>query len=110
MTPKETAIATVEKFFELLGYNAQVNDYWESNGGIDCIVHDYQLHDYQLHDYQGPYTIVGSSFEGSQDTISVNVYDLNDDAKRDHVLRVSRVTPELAARFTREAITAYERG
>lgn len=103
MTPKETATATVEKFFELLGCHVQVNDFWESHGGIDCIVHDYQLHD-----YQGPYTIVGSSFEGSQDTISVNVYDLNDDAKRDHVLRVSRITPELAARFTREAITAYE--
>nr|DAQ14467.1 MAG TPA: hypothetical protein [Caudoviricetes sp.] len=103
MTPKEAATATVEKFFELLGYNVQVNDYWESHGGIDCIVHDYQLHD-----YQGPYTIVGSSFEGSQDTISVNVYNLEDDAKRDHVLRVSRVTPELAAKFTREAINAYE--
>lgn len=103
MTPKETATVTVEKFFELLGCHVQVNDFWESHGGIDCIVHDYQLHD-----HQGPYTIVGSSFEGSQDTISVNVYDLNDDAKRDHVLRVSRVTLELAARFTREAINAYE--
>lgn len=103
MTPKETAISTVEKFFELQGCHAQVNDFWESHGAIDCIVHDYQVHD-----YQGPYTIVGSSFEGSQDTISVNVYNLEDDAKRDHVLRVSRVSPELAAKFTREAIAAYE--
>lgn len=103
MTPKETAIATVEKFFKLLGCAVRVDDYWESCGVIDCIVHDYQVHD-----YQGPYTIVGSSFEGSQDTISVNVYNLEDDAKRDHVLRVSRIAPELAAKFTQEAINAYE--
>lgn len=98
MTPKDTAIATVEKFFKHLGCKVQVDDYWDNHGVVDGI----------MHDYQGPYTIGGSSFRYSPDNISVDVYDLDDNAERESILHIRSVTPELAARFTREAITAYE--
>lgn len=98
MTPKETATVTVEKFFELLGCHVQVNDFWESHGGIDCIVHD----------YQGRYTISTESFKDSPDTITVRVYNFEDKTKRFCILDVSKIGPELAAKFTQEAITAYE--
>ena len=98
MTPKETAIATVEKFFELLGCKELFVHFSEEYNFASSIVRD----------YQGRYTIYAESFEDLPDTITVRVYDYEDDAKREFVLIVSHITPELAAKFTREAINAYE--
>lgn len=95
MTPKETAIATVEKFFKLLGRKVQVEDAWEM----------YSFMSARVYDYQGRYTITALSFK---DTLNVSVYDFVEDARRDDILRVGKIGPELAAKFTREAINAYE--
>lgn len=95
MALKETATATVEKFFELLGCKAPILDAWETHGFIDGIACD----------YQDRYTIAALSFK---DTLNVSVYDFVEDARRDDILRVGKIGPELAAKFTREAITAYE--
>lgn len=98
MTPKETAISTVEKFFELLGCKVQVDDYWEKRRFMNGFVWDYRER----------CTISASSFKHSPDTINVNVYDLDDDAERENILNIRSTGPELAAKFTREAINAYE--
>lgn len=98
MTPKETAIATVEKFFKLLGRKVEILDTWEKLGFMNGTEWD----------YQGRCTISASSFKHSPDTINVNVYDLKDDAERDDILSVRKTSPELAAKFTKEAINAYE--
>ncbi|MDK4337690.1 hypothetical protein [Corynebacterium accolens] len=101
MTPKETAIATVETFFKLLGRKVQaIENSWE----------EYNLTSAVVRDYQGRYTISGESFEDLPGAITVRVYNFADKTKRFYILDVGKVTPELAARFTREAITAYERG
>ncbi|MDK8469847.1 hypothetical protein [Corynebacterium accolens] len=98
MTKKETAVATVEAFFKLLGRKVQVDDAWERNSFMGATVHD----------YQGRYTISTESFKDSPDTITVRVYNFADKTKNFFILDVSRVSPELAARFTQEAIDAYE--
>lgn len=98
MTPKETATATIETFFKLLGHKVPVEDAWETNSFMSAIVHD----------YEGRYTISADSYKDSPNTITVRVYNFEDDAKRQNVLIVSSITPELAAKFTREAIAAYE--
>lgn len=100
MTPKETAISTVEKFFELLGRKELFVRFNE----------EYNLASSIVRNYQGRYTISAESFEDLPDTITVRVYNFEDKTNRFYILDVSRVSPELAARFTREAITAYERG
>ncbi|WKS56825.1 hypothetical protein [Corynebacterium accolens] len=99
MTPKETATATVEKFFELLGCKEEILDDWERRGLINGWVWD----------YQDRCTISATSFKYSPGTIHVNVYDLKDDAERDDILSVRKTGPELAAKFTQEAINAYEK-
>lgn len=98
MSPKETATATVETFLKLLGCKVQVIDKWETHGFMSAFVRD----------YQGRYTISAESFEDLPDTITVRIYDFKDDAKRETVLVVSNITLELTAKFTREAINAYE--
>ena len=98
MTPKETAISTVEKFFELLGRKERVDDWWET----------YSFMSARVHDYQGRYMITADASKDLSDTITVRVYNFEDRTKRFYVLDVSKVTPELAAKFTKEAITAYE--
>lgn len=98
MTPKETAAATVEKFFKLLGCKAL---FLHSNK-------EYKLISAVVYDCQGRYSIFATAFECKPGLISVNVHDFEDDAKRDYILDVSRTTPELAAKFTKEAINAYE--
>lgn len=98
MTPKETATATVEKFFELLGCHVQVDDWWETHSFMSV----------RVHDFQSRYTITADSFKDSPDTITVRVYNFEDKTKRFYILDVSKIGPELAVKFTREAITAYE--
>lgn len=98
MTPKETAIATVETFFKLLRCKELFVYFNEEYNFASSI----------MRDYQGRYTIYAESFEDLPDTITVRVYDYEDDAKREFVLIVSEITPELAAKFTREAINVYE--
>lgn len=98
MTPKETAISTVEKFFELLGCKVQVEDAWEM----------YSFMSARVYDYQGRYTITADASKDLSDTIAVRVYNFEDKTKRFCVLDVSRVSPELAAKFTQEVINAYE--
>lgn len=99
MTPKETVIATVETFFKLLGRKELFVHFNEGYNLASSIVRD----------YQGRYTISAESFEDLPDAITVRVYDHEDYAKREFVLIVSHITPELAAKFTREAIAAYEK-
>ncbi|MEJ4093758.1 hypothetical protein [Corynebacterium accolens] len=98
MTPKETATATVATFFKLLGCKEEILDDWEKRGLINGWVWD----------YQDRCTISATSFEDSPGTIHVNVYDLGEDTERESILHVRRTGPELAAKFTREAINAYE--
>lgn len=99
MTPKETATATVETFFKLLGHKVQAVDTWKTHRFMSAIVDG----------YQGYYTICAEAYKDSPDTITVRVHDFGDDAKRQSVLVVSGITPELAAKFTKEAINAYEK-
>lgn len=99
MTPKETAIATVETFSKLLGCKVDILDEWETYSFINATAYYYQER----------YEIYADSFKDSPDTIDVRVRELGDDAKREFVLIVGNVSPELAAKFTREAINAYER-
>lgn len=99
MTPKENATATVEKFFELLGCKELFVHFHEEYNSASSIIRD----------YQGRYMISADSCKDSPDTITVRVYDFEDDAKRQNVLIVSNITPELAAKFTRETINAYEK-
>lgn len=104
MTPneiaKETATATVETFFKLLGRKVRVEDAWETQSFMSAIVHD----------YQGLYTISTESFRDRAETIGVRVYNFKfeGDGSFDYILAV-RTTPELAAKFTQEAIAAYEK-
>lgn len=98
MTEKETVTATVEKFFELLGSKELFVRFNE----------EYNLASSIVRNYQGRYTISAESFEDLPDTITVRVYNFEDKTKRFYILDVSRITPELAARFTQEAIDAYE--
>lgn len=98
MTKKEIAIATVEAFFKLLGRKPRVEDAWEM----------YSFMSARVYDYQGRYTITADASKDLSDTITVRVYNFEDKTKRFYVLDVSRVPPELAAKFTREAINAYE--
>ncbi|QRJ57479.1 hypothetical protein GWO64_009495 [Corynebacterium macginleyi] len=98
MTPKETVIATVETFLKLLGCKELFVHFNEEYNSASSTVRD----------YQGRYTISADSYKDSPDTITVRVYNFEDDAKRQRVLVVSNITPELAAKFTREAINAYE--
>lgn len=100
MTPKETATATIETFFKLLGRKVQaIEDSWE----------EYKLASAIVHDYQGRYTISTESFGDTADTIAVRVYNFKFEGagEFDYILAVA-TTPELAAKFTREAIAAYE--
>lgn len=99
MTPKETATATVETFFKLLGRKGRFFHFNKES----------TLATARVYDYQGRYSIFATAFTYKPDLISVNVHDFEDDAKRDYILDVSRTTPELAAKFTREAIADYER-
>lgn len=98
MTPKETATATVEKFFKLLGRKERVEDEWETHSFMSV----------RVYDFQGRYTITADSFKDSSGTIAVRVYNFEDKTKRFCILDVSKIGPELAAKFTQEAITAYE--
>lgn len=98
MTPKETAIVTVETFFKLLGRKVQVEDAWEM----------YSFMSARVYDYQGRYMITADASKDLSDTIAVRVYNFEDRTKRFCVLDVSRVSPELAAKFTQEVINAYE--
>lgn len=99
MTPKETATATVETFFKLLGHKVQAVDTWKTHRFMSAIVHD----------YEGRYTIDADSFKDSPDTITMRVYNFEDETNSYYILDVSRITPELAAKFTKEAINAYEK-
>lgn len=97
MTPKETA--TLIAFFKLLGRKAKILESKKK----------YNLVTATEYDYQGRYTISGTVFKENPAFIKVAIYDFKNDAKRDYILGVSRITPELAAKFTREAIAAYEK-
>lgn len=99
MTPKETATATVETFLKPLSRKTPVLDTWKTHSFMSAVVED----------YQGYYTICAEAYKDSPDTITVRVHDFGDDAKRQSVLVVSGINPELAAKFTREAIIAYEK-
>ena len=99
MTPKETATATVETLFKLLGRKPRVEDEWETHSFMSV----------RVRDFQGRYTITADSFKDSPDTITVRVYNFEDKTKRFYILDVSKIGPELAAKFTREAINAYEK-
>lgn len=98
MTKKEIAIATVETFFKLLGCKVRVEDEWETHSFMSV----------RVRDFQGRYTITADSFKDSPDTITVRVYNFADKTKDFFILDVSRVSPEMAARFTQDAIDAYE--
>lgn len=98
MTPKETATATVETFFKLLGHKVQAVDTWKTHRFMSAIVDG----------YQGRYTISADSYKDSPNTITVRVYNFEDETNSYYILDVSSITPELAAKFTREAINAYE--
>ena len=98
MAKKEIAIATVEAFFKLLGHNVDIVDAWERHSFMNAAVSGYQKR----------YTIFADSFKDSPDTITVRVYNFEDKTKSFFILDVSRVSPELAAKFTQEAINAYE--
>ncbi|MEJ4121386.1 hypothetical protein [Corynebacterium macginleyi] len=98
MTPKETATATVETFFKLLGCKELFVRFNE----------EYNLASSTVRDYQGRYTISADSYKDSPDTITVRVYDFGDETNSHYVLDAIGVSPELAAIFTREAINAYE--
>lgn len=98
MTPKETATATVETFFKIMGCKVRVEDEWETHTFMNA----------RVYDFQGRYTITADSFDDLPDAITVRVYNFEDKTKRFYILDVSRVSPELAAKFTQEAINAYE--
>lgn len=98
MTKKEIAIATVETFFKLLGHKVEIVDAWERHSFMSATVSGYQK----------LYTIFADSFKDSPDTITVRVYNFADKTKDFFILDVSRVSPEMAARFTQDAIDAYE--
>ncbi|MBK4145357.1 hypothetical protein GWO58_00395 [Corynebacterium macginleyi] len=99
MTPKETVTAIVETFFKLLGCKELFVHFNEEYNSASSIVRD----------YQGRYMISADSCKDSPDTITVRVYNFEDETNSHYVLDVSRVSPELAAKFTREAISAYEK-
>ncbi|QRP20935.1 hypothetical protein [Corynebacterium macginleyi] len=98
MAPKETATATVETFFKLLGCKELFVRLHEEYNSASSIVRD----------YQGRYMISAESFKDSLDTITVRVYDFGDETNSHYVLDVIGVSPELAAKFTRETINSYE--
>jgi hypothetical protein len=98
MTDKETALATLAEFFTHIGgRQPHVDDAWDDYDHIsaDKIVGKRR------------YTISALVSVHSLKTVSVAVYDFRKKSRRKTMFRVN-TTPALAAKFTLEAIDAYE--
>lgn len=98
MTDKETATATLTEFFTHLGgRQPHVDDAWDD---YDHISADKNVG-------KRRYTMSALVSVHSPKTVSVVVYDFRKKARRKAIFRVD-TTPAVAARFTLEAIDAYE--
>lgn len=98
MTTKETAIATLNAFFTHLGGRQPfIKDSWDG----------YQHISAEKHLGKRRYKLSAVVSDMYPEIVRVTAYDFRKRAKRDMVLTIE-VTPELAAKFTLEAIDAYE--
>lgn len=98
MTDKETATATLTEFFiHIGGRKPRIEDGWDDYGLVSA------------YKYIGTkcYTVTAMVHDKALQTVSVVVYDFGEQSKREVVLRVESL-PAMAAKFTLEAIDAYE--
>lgn len=98
MTTKETAIETLTEFFTHIGGRQPlIGDAWDEYDHISA----------RKNIGTKSYTVTALVDDESLDTVSVVVYDFRKKAKRVTVFRVTSL-PVMAAKFTLEAIDAYE--
>lgn len=98
MDAKETATATLAEFFTHLDGSAPViEDLWEE--------YDHMRASKRVGERR--YYVDATVDCHRIETVGVRIYDFSEGAKRSAVANIN-VTPALAARFTLEAIDAYE--
>lgn len=98
MDAKETAIATLREFFTHIGGRQPlIQDAWD----------DYQHISADKYVGKRRYTVSATVSDSRLETVYVIAYDFRSKAKRMGICTIE-TTPELAAKFTLEAIDSYE--
>lgn len=99
MNSRDKAIFDTKKFFHLMKMGTPpIRDSWEDHKHVSASVIPY-----------GPYTISTVASHNRPGAVAVTVYDFNKETTGSSRVLNVETTPELAARFTLEAIDAYEK-
>ncbi|WP_408934468.1 hypothetical protein [Corynebacterium marquesiae] len=98
MNSRDKAIFDTKKFFHLMKMGTPpIRDNWEDHKHVSASVIPY-----------GPYTISTVASHNRPGAVAVTVYDFNKETTTSSRILNMETTPELAAKFTQEAIAAYE--
>ncbi|MDU4503924.1 MAG: hypothetical protein E7J02_13140 [Staphylococcus warneri] len=98
MNSRDKAIFDTKTFFALMKMGTPpIRDIWEDHKHVSANVIPY-----------GPYTISVSAYQGRPGAVAVTVYDFKKETTTSSRILNMETTPELAAKFTLEAIAAYE--